>query len=291
MMKRKFVFMLFAFCALSCADEEISWNVDDAPPEMLVVEGSFTNEFVHHRIVLSKAANYFMNQPTPRVTGAHIAITQGDKTINFEEVSEEPGVYRTVQRIAGKPGETYALEINLENPINNRTQYQASEKMIKGINMDSMEAYLYENPMYVEQSPLDSTMLLTYLYGNEPPDIKNLYSVQLHKNGAMLQDTIDEIDIYSDTEQLEGDYINTLAFFESFNPGDTASITISTVSRTYQQFVTGIKNIANQSGNPFDLSGPPANAIGNIDGEALGYFRVSYVSTAQAIVKDMRAKQ
>jgi hypothetical protein len=290
MMKLKFASIFFVFCAFSCADEEISWNVDDAP-EMLVIEGSFTNEFIHHRIVLSKAADYFINQPTPRVTGAHVAITQGAKTIKFEELSDEPGVYRTVQRIAGKPGKTYSLEIHLENPINNRTYYQVSEKMIEGIKMDSMEAFLYENPMYAEQSPLDSTMLLTYLYGKEPPDIKNLYSVQLHKNGAVLQDTIDEIEIYSDTEQLEGDYINTLAFFESFNPGDTASITLSTVSRSYQQYVTGIQNIANQSGNPFDLSGPPANAIGNIEGEALGYFRVSYVSTAQAIVKDRRAMQ
>jgi hypothetical protein len=273
---------------VSCADEEIPWEVDQET-EMLVVEGSFTNESKRHRIILSKTADYFLGEKTPRVTGADVRILSKAATIEFKEVHDKPGVYENTQRIPGIAGMDYTLDISLDEPINNRTHYQAREKMIEGIKLERFEAYLYENPLYVERSPLDSVILLTYLYGSEPRRPNNLYMVNLYRNGELLQDTIDEAEIYSDREQLDGEYVNSLFFFETFNPGDTATIEVFSVSKSFQQFLRGIDDIANQSGNPFNLSGPPANAIGNIeDGKALGYFRVSYVSRASAIVQDRR---
>ncbi|MGM0532492.1 MAG: DUF4249 family protein [Bacteroidota bacterium] len=281
---------LFAMGMGSCEDEEISWDVENVP-EMLVVEGSFTSEMKKHRITLSKTADYFINQQTPRITGADVSITVADDhtTVEFEEKPDEKGVYETRREVAGRAGHSYTLNIHLDEPINNKTHYQASETMEQGIDLEGMEAFLYENPYYKEGFPMDSVFLLTYLYGHKPRDTDNLYMVNLYRNGKALRDTIDNSVIYSDTEIMEE---NGLMFFEIFEPEDTASLKISTVSRSYQQFVEGINNIADQSGNPFDLSGPPANAIGNIEGgEALGYFRVSYVSRAQALVVDRRNDQ
>jgi hypothetical protein len=40
------------------------------------------------------------------------------------------------------------------------------------------------------------------------------------------------------------------------------------------------------------MTGPPANAIGNIQGgDALGYFRVSFVSSSSTIIRDMREEE
>ena len=81
-------------------------------------------------------------------------------------------------------------------------------------------------------------------------------------------------------------------FFEDVNPEDSVGLEISTVTEEYNQFVTGISNIANQSGNPFDMSGPPANAVGNIQGgDAVGYFRVSAASKKSAKIIDMRMEE
>jgi len=283
------ILIVFTLIIISCADEEIAWEVEETT-EMLVVEGTFTSEKKKHRITLSKTADYFLNERTPRLSGAEVTVTDGSNTYQFEELEEKKGVYESVRKVAGRAGHTYTLNIHLQEPVNNKTHYQATEQMIEGMDLESMEALLYRNPFYQEEFPTDSLLLFVALYGHDPGNIDNLYMVDLYRNGELLQDTVDEKEIFSDSEQLDNDgYIHNFTFFEVFQPGDTAAVKISTVSKSYQQFIEGILNIANQSGNPFDLSGPPANAIGNIEGgEALGYFRVSYVSWAQSIVVDER---
>jgi hypothetical protein len=283
------ILIVITLIIISCADEEIAWEVEETT-EMLVVEGSFTSEKKKHRITLSKTADYFLNERTPRLSGAEVSVTDGSNTYNFQELEEKKGVYESVRKVAGRAGHTYTLNIHLQEPVNNKTHYQASEQMIEGMDLESMEALLYRNPFYQEEFPTDSLVLFVALYGHDPGNIDNLYMVDLYRNGELLQDTVDEKEIFSDSEQLDNDgYIHNFTFFEGFQPGDTVAVRISTVSKSYQQFIEGILNIANQSGNPFDLSGPPANAIGNIEGgEALGYFRVSYVSWAQSIVVDDR---
>ena len=283
------ILIVFTLIIISCADEEIAWEVEETT-EMLVVEGTFTSEKKKHRITLSKTADYFLNERTPRLSGAEVTVTDGSNTYQFEELEEKKGVYESVRKVAGRAGHTYTLNIHLQEPVNNKTHYQATEQMIEGMDLESMEALLYRNPFYQEEFPTDSLVLFIALYGHDPGNIDNLYMVDLYRNGELLQDTVDEKEIFSDSEQLDNDgYIHNFTFFEEFQPGDTVAVRISTVSKSYQQFIEGILNIANQSGNPFDLSGPPANAIGNIEGgEALGYFRVSYVSWAQSIVVDER---
>ena len=284
--------VIFALGFISCADDEIDWDVEESP-ELLVVEGSFTNIKKRHRITLSRSADYFTNQETDRVSRADVTISVGSTTYEFEELEDKKGVYESVRKVAGRAGHSYTLNIHLQEPINNKTHYQATEQMIEGIDLESMEALLYRNPFYQEGFPTDSLVLFVALYGNVPGNIDNLYMVDLYRNGELMQDTVDEKEIYSDGEQLDDDkYIHNLTFLEVFQPGDTAAIKISTVTKSYQQFIEGIQNIADQSGNPFDLSGPPANAVGNIEGgEALGYFRVSYVSWAQSIVVDGRKEK
>lgn len=276
------------FMVTGCEDEPIPWEAEDAPTQ-LVVEGLLTNEKKQHRIILSRTADYFSNEPTPRVSNARVTVSSRTDTIRFAELEDQPGVYIS-HETAGKVGRTYTLDIRLNQPLNQKYHFQASESMIRGLILDTLQAFIYENPLYVEGAPNDSLLLYTTLFGPEPKEINNYYAVRLFRNGESVQDTIDEVEIYSDTEEFEGDYVNNLLFFTNFQPGDTLGMEVSTVSRNYRRYINGLQNIVNQSGNPFDLSGPPANATGNIDG-ALGYFRVSSVTRAQTIVEDQRLEK
>ena len=271
--------------ASGCEDEQIPWEAEDAPTR-LVVEGLLTNEDKKHRIILSRTADYFSNEKTPRVSGARVTVSSGLDTIPFTEQDNQPGVYVS-PKIAGQVEKTYTLDIHLNQPLNQKTHYQATETMIRGLVLDTINAFIYENPLYVEESPMDSLLLYLTLLGPEPKDIGNYYAVRLFRNGQAVHDTIDEVDIYSDSEEFEGDYVNNLFFFSDFLPGDTLAIEVSTVSKNFRRYMNGLQNIVNQSGNPFDLSGPPANATGNIDG-GLGYFRVSFVTRTWTVVKDQR---
>lgn len=274
-----------AALAAGCEDEQIKWNTEDVP-QMLVVEGSLSSEYQRHQVRLTTSAGYFSNQSTPGLSGASVNLISSRDTFAYEESPNQDGVYLSSEPFAGQPGQSYTLDIRLQEPINQRSHYQASETMIPGMVLDTIEATLYENPLYVEDSPMDSLILYITAYGEEPKNIQNYYMVNLYRNQQALMDTIDEVEIYSDQEELEGRRVNHLFFFEDFQPGDTVGLKLYTISKAYRKYLDGIDNIVNQSGNPFDLSGPPANATGNIEGaQALGYFRVSQVTHARTVVK------
>lgn len=279
------ILLIISLIATISCEEEIEWEVEEMP-EMLVVEGSFTNEYKKHQVQLTKSAGYFSNKQTPRVSGAEVTISDGMNTISLEENPVGSGIYETVDSVAGEAGKTYTLDIQLNEPINNTAHYFASGELIQGLDIDSMIASIYENPIYMPEFDDDSLILFLAVLGFEPPDIKNYYELNLYKNDTMLNDTIDETYIVEDTEEMEGEYVNSFFFFEQFQIGDTVRFEIVSVEKLYRDFVIGVQNIANQSADPFDMSGPPANAIGNIQGaEAIGYFKVAYVSMGEAIVK------
>ena len=291
MAKIKYVEFLFivilAFALFSC-EEEIEWDAEEVE-EMLVVEGSFTNELKHHRVTLTKTAPYFSDKETPAVENADIFITSKSDTITFSESPDEPGEYVTDEITAGETGTTYMLHIDLESPINGQKSYYAKETMVPGLVMTNLDAFIYENPVYVEESDMDSLMLIVTIYGQEPKEIENNYMVKLRKNQEPMHDTISQVGIYTDEQEFEAEYANNLFFFDGFLPGDTLELELSSVTDHFRDYVDGVQKLANQSGNPFDLSGPPANALGNIQGaEAMGYFRVSSVSKSATIIQDGR---
>jgi hypothetical protein len=271
---------------ISC-EEEIPWETKEVD-KILVVEGAFTNEYKQHKLYLTKTADYFKDRKTPAVTGADVYLTSGLDTVEYIEVPDTLGVYKTKNRVSGVVGSMYNLHIHLQEPIRGETYYYASEKMVNGLTLEAFNASLYKNPLYQGGSNVtfDSLMMVATLYGKEPKEIRNYYMVKLHEYSDNSEDTIINVNIYPDDQEFEGEHKNTLFFYESFAPGDTVQIEISAVSKQYYDFVDGINKLATQETDQFfDMSGPPANAEGNIQGaEALGYFRVSKVTKAISIV-------
>jgi len=287
-------FLLIPFLAVvlfSCI-EEVEWETEDYK-EILVVEGSFTDEYKRHKIILTKTADYFSGEKTPAVQGAEVTITSDSGTIQFVESSEKPGVYVTKTPVAGSVGTEYTLNIILKNPINNEIKYSATEKMKPGVDLDSIQAILYDNPVYTEGSQdLDSLMVNVYLFWKKPPVIDNYYKVQLSLKDRLNYTTIEDFSIFEGREELQDASVSNIYFFKNFQSKDTVVLENSSVSEEYSEYIDGLKNITNQEDDQFfDMSGPPANAIGNIEGaEALGYFRVSSVSRDTTVIHDGREK-
>ncbi|MGM0497357.1 MAG: DUF4249 family protein [Bacteroidota bacterium] len=286
---RFLLFPLLTIFLFSCI-EEVEWETEDYK-ELLVVDGSFTDEYKRHKITLTKTSDYFSGEKTPAVKGADVSISGGPETISFVESSEEPGVYITKDSVAGFPGNTYTLDIYLNEPLNNEIHYTAKEEMKTGVDLDSVQAILKENPAYTEDNPgMDSMMIDVRMFWMKSPVEDNYYRVQLYLKDSLENNTIDNFYIYEGGEEIEGGSVSNFYFFKNFQPKDTVVIENCSVTDQYYEYIDGLKNITNQEDDQFfDMSGPPANAVGNIEGaEAMGYFRVSSVSKAATVVIDGR---
>ena len=281
------LFILVNLLAVSC-EKQISWDSENMPI-MLVVEGSFTNEYKKQQVQLSLSEDYFYNKPTPRVTGAIVTVSDGTDIFEFTENPDSSGIYETNAPVAGVPGKTYMLNIDLKEPVYNTTHYFASEKLIPGITLDSVLANLYPNPLYGTASDQDSLLIIITTLGQDPEEIHNYYQLNLYKNNMLINDTIDEASVVDDKEGLNGQYVNSFFFFKQFDPGDTIQFEIISISRDYFDFVNSTEDLANQSFDPFNMSGPPSNAVGNIKGApAIGFFNVAYVSRKTTVAQNYK---
>lgn len=268
---------------LASCEQVIPWDTEQLPV-MLVVEGSFTNEYKTHRVMLSLSEDYFYNKPTPKVSGATVSISDGSNLIGMTERPPGSGIYVTTGKVAGIPGRTYTLSIDLEEPVNGERHYEATEKMVPGLEIDSVFASIYKNPLSFEDR--DSLLVIITVLGQDPPETENYYQMNLYINDRLIQDTIDEVTVLDDKEGINGHYVSSFFFIEQADPGDTLRFEMVSVGRDYYDFVNSVRDLANQSFDPFDLTGPPANAIGNIEGApATGFFRVGSVSSGTNIAR------
>lgn len=280
----KTILLAFSILTIACEDKEINWKVDHID-QMLVVEGSFTDELKKHRLILTLSEDYFVNRRTTRVSNANVSITDGVNTINYEETTS-PGIYETADSVAGVVGKNYTLNIELNKPVNGTTHYYCNSVMKPTIKIDHLNSYIFKNPM----GEGDSLILIFEVFGKENSPKGDYYASEIYINGTQINDTIDKQLVYNDeTNGLDGNYVNYFfVFSNNVKPGDTTQFSLLSVTRSYSEFVTGIKNIANYN-DPLGFSGPPANAIGNIQGgKALGFFLISSVGTGVAIAKDER---
>jgi hypothetical protein len=274
--------------AVACS-EPIEWE-EHTLPEMLVVEGSFTNELKYHEIHLSLSAPYFSNEETPRVSNATVSLTDGTSVVDFVENPNSKGSYRTVVPVAGRTGLTYTLNIGLQEAVNGTNSYSATGELVLGTEIDSIDALIVENPFYIEEfDGDDSTVTLMIVYGQEPPETENYYQITLFDNYNPLNDTIDETSILYDQEGYDGVAVVTFFFTQQFQENDTVQLRLESVGPGFSEFVKGIQNVANQSFDPFSLSGPPANAFSNIMGanglKAIGFYKFAFVSQASTLVR------
>ena len=283
-MQKIFLYLALVFGLLSCT-EEVVINLESGE-QMIGIYGSITNEKKRHAITLSRSTGFYASGAPEMISSATVTVFDGTNTIEFAENPQQPGVYETIEEIAGEAGLTYQLSVSLLDKDG------------------SMKYFSAESTMRPIPGQIDSATILPYTFtGRELenhlkicpyfPTIADrdmIYLVKVAVNDVLITDTLTESSIVQMAE-LNGVYFNGLEMKlifdekdfptgiyildttkedEDIQPLDKVTIYLYSIENDYRRFIQDVRFSAGS--NPF--MGTPANVRSNIEpaGKALGYF-------------------
>ncbi|MCX6247793.1 MAG: DUF4249 domain-containing protein [Bacteroidetes bacterium] len=281
MNKRIPIILAVAILAASCT-EKINLKLDSTYTR-LIVDGHIKSDPGTYSINLTKTSDYFANVPSPRLVNAMVSLTDGTTTFPLTEtIPGISGVYNTEPAFAGKIGKNYTLNITLPEALAGTTQYSASSELIGVTKLDSIQTVF--RPDIGKEGHW-----LVKLFAQDPPGSKNYYMINLYRNSKLWTDTITKVSV-SDNQFFAGNYINGIDVFyinnehkwETLYVGDTVMMELSAITKEYYDFVQQVQ----QAGISIPIfSGPPANVIGNVSNNGVGFFSAYSSSFAKTIVK------
>lgn len=253
----KYFYLVLIIASLSSCVEDFDADLNSTF-ERIIIQGSISSERKAHKVILSKSADYFLNQQTPRISGATVIISDGTDNFTLTEVA--PGIYET-DTMAGAPGRTYTLIATIEGK-----EYESSCYMNFCPPIDSIKIGYYDYGNYQEED----TFAFVLMYAQEPETKGNYYLWDVYKNGKLESDTLNEKWLESDLF-VNGLYISDYqAQWLVANTGDTITLEMQSITEEYYDYYYQVMSVTDWNGGP--LSGPPANPVGNISNDALGFF-------------------
>lgn len=281
-MKRLIYTTLLIFLMASSCTERIDLTLDETYTR-LVVDGGISNDTACYQVALTKTADYFYNEPAPRVVDATVRLSDGINSYVLHETDPSvSGIYETDSTFSGIIGETYTLDIDLSEPIDGETYYSASCRMTQVARLDSIQLVL--QPDWGTDGVWEIRV-----FAQEPGDEVNYYMFHYFRNDTLMTDSIWKVAV-SDDKYINGNYINGLAavyinnanFWETVHPGDRVTLRMSGITKEYYDFINQVKisgiNI------PF-FTGPPANVQGNVSNGGIGFFAAYSSSWANTVVR------
>ena len=175
------VLLFFAACT-----EDI---VMDPPPgkKVPVVEGSITDEFKQHEIILSYSSDLYSHE-REMIPNAEVYIVGGGDTIYYYEQEDNPGHYLT-EPVAGVKNRRYHLQINVaENtwftmPIHMMTEVKMSNNASGIDSIKLLPKHDSNNIPLVD----DSAAVCICPYFQTLSDESIVYNVQLFLNGERFK--------------------------------------------------------------------------------------------------------
>jgi len=280
-MIRKILYIILLANIAACT-EKIDVTLDTTYSR-LVVDGQIQSDTGAYLIALTQSADYFSNEPVPRVVNATVSINDGQNIFFLHETQKGiSGIYETDSNFAGKTGKTYTLDIELQEEIAGKTSFEATSYLPTVTHLDSISTQFH--PEWGRNG-----IWTVKLWAQEPGDEVNYYLFNLYRNGILLTDTITK-KVISDDKFYNGSYMNGVDVvylnnehpWETIYPGDTIMLQMSGITKEYFDFIDEVK----QSGFniPF-FTGPPANVKGNVNNGGVGFFSAFSNSFAKTLVR------
>ncbi len=281
-MIRNILYSLLLFLLAAACTEKIDVKLDTTYTR-LVVDGTIDSDTGIYRVALTTSADYFSNEPVPRVVNATVTMSDGVNTFLLNESQKgQSGIYQTNPDFAGKKGSTYTLHVELENEIAGHKTVDATCYLPPVAHLDSIGT-----DFHPEWGP--KGIWTIKLYAKEPSDTINYYLFNYYRNGILITDTLTK-KVISDDKFYNGSYmdgvdviyINNENNWETLFPGDTIMLQMSGITKEYFDFITQVQQAGFNI--PF-FSGPPANVQGNITNGGIGFFAAYSSSFAKTVVK------
>ena len=277
---------------ISCTE---NIDIDTQEGEQLVgINGTITNEFKKHQIVISKTAEFYSDDEIEMISGAEVFVYDGFDTICFVETKDK-GHYETAEAVAGIIGRTYNLQVNIideDGEHNYHSQSKMRENIqqidsmiIKPVNLGDINipGTLGAYPYFLSVNDLQTTYLINAAV-NDSLCNSSLIKCQSfflgglsgsYLNSPETAALIGEQPIYYFFGETSFDKENGLVVKESINHGDTISIFVYSITPEFSKYITDINS--NFGSNP--MMGMPYNVSTNIypQGKAVGFFEATSV--------------
>jgi len=251
-------------------EEVVHVNLDTLAPK-LVVDASIDWEKGtsgdRQTIKLTTTTGYYESE-TPAVTGATVVVTMGSKTFTFTEVSGK-GEYVCTD-FEPIVGETYVLAINYNNQ-----NYTAEETLISTPDLGRIEQ--------AADAGFDGDEIEVKYYFKDDGSKDDYYMTSV--KAPFITFPVYTVD--SD-ERSQGNEMYFVFGHEDTVAGNELIIRLYGISSRYFSYMSRLLE-ATATGGPFPTI--PAGVRGNIINQtnkadyALGYFRISEVSTAHYTAK------
>ena len=289
--RNKLIAILMAVLSLASCTEVVDIHTKGMDRHYLVVEGMLTDRNdMPQRVLLSGSVDYFETETPPAVSGARVAVSDGESIYEYTETPEGSGCYIGPDGFCGTPGETYTLTIDVDMDGSPR-HYEAVSTMEEPGFADAEIDYMYSG---IPDMQIDSLWTIA-LWGRDLPQTSYYFI------GAKLNDAVFpmQLSLAIDDKYFAGQTvtcfpITTLAqtglrqkmygdCAKYLETGDVFTLFAYTIPKDYYDFYTGFVSSSVGAAIPL-LQAQPSNCPTNISGDyAAGYF-VACSSTSASVV-------
>lgn len=280
--------MILAFAMFSCR-EEIIIDLEEGSP-LIGVEGSITDEYKRHEVILSYTADFYNAEEIRMITGAKVVVTDGVDTIPYLEQADQPGHYLT-DSVAGRKKTLYTLLVDVPEEGGGYKRLSAESYMQD--NVEEIDSIVLKRTSMFPNVPLWDTIFMLYPYFQSLPDPSIVYMIKV------TQDTVPQNDTLLQANSIPmagyaGYYVNGPEMLENTSEIPVAMMTKSelhdgmyirldllSIPSDYMMFVISVKMA--MGSNP--MMGPPTNVLTNIQPsrEAVGWFYAASVVSKELI--------
>ena len=288
MKKLKLIVLLMLVTLFSCR-EDIVIDLEEGDP-LIGVEGSFTDEYKRHEVILSYTADFYNSNEIRMITGAKVVVTDGVDTIPFLEQSDQPGHYLT-DSVAGKRNTLYRLLVDVPDEVEGSKRLYAESYMAD--NVEAIDSMVLKNDPVIPGVPMLDTIYMLYPYFQSLSDPNIVLLVQVYEDGVPQNDTLLNANTimmagyagfyFNGPEMQETNMeIPVCMIFESeLHDGKVIQLDLLSIPYDYMMFLYSVK--MSMGSNP--MMGPPTNVPTNIQpsGEAVGWFYAASVVSKEMI--------
>lgn len=267
-----------------------------------VVEGSISNEFKRHEIILSYSSELYSTDDTEMISGAEVYVTSGDDTIWYNEQEDKPGHYLT-DSVAGRKNRRYHLKVEMggNNPSSSY-HINGESKMANNANgIDSLGLLPLRNKQgipFVNDSA--AVCICPYFQTLSDPDI--IYNVELYLNDKLFKNRPSKLMNLFSMKGYAGYYFNGPEMLEDnieipvgvmnkvyLHDGDVIKVKLYSISQDYMYFLLEQKLAVGV--NPIMGAFPAMFSNLLSDCNAIGWFNAISVIEAENVYHESMFQQ